>query len=267
MTVWRDSSVSTDVITYSLDTAAQVLTVKGANSVVLVKDFASGDLGIGVPVAPAPSPPPATSFDKDLSSSTQPSVFWPAASIETDAAQANHLFNFNNWYVGSYADMVLVNAKGNNDWIEGGAGANTNLKLIKAGSGDDQIYASTTQTLADAVAAQEVAVATGRSDLLLDGGFGNDSVFGAAGDDALFGGDGADTIVGGAGTDVIFSDGDSGLQYSELNQQSTAGFRWVADDQTLDIAAHSLSGHRVMAFGRVPAMAGNDGRFHVEQRA
>ncbi len=267
MTVWRDGSVATDPITYSLNAASHELTVKGADSVVLVKDFASGDLGIVVPAAAALPPPPATSFDKDFSSIAQPSVFWPAASIETDAAQANHLVNFNNWNVGNYTDMVFINAKDNNDWIEGGAGANTNLKLIKAGSGDDQIYASTTQTLADAVAAQEVAVATGRSDLLLDGGFGNDSVFGAAGDDAIFGGDGTDTIVGGAGSDVIFSDGDSGLQYSELNQQSTAGFRWVADDQTLDIAAHSLSGHRVMAFGRVPAMAGNDGRFHVEQRA
>ncbi|MDL2336357.1 MAG: hypothetical protein QFE16_00800 [Pseudomonadota bacterium] len=169
--------------------------------------------------------------------------------------------------VGSYADMLSVNAKGNDDWIKGGAGTNTNLKLIKAGSGNDQFYASTTQALADAVAAQDVAVATGRSDLLLDGGFGNDWVFGAAGDDALFGGDGGDTIVGGASSDVIFSDGDSGLQYPELNPQSTSGFRWVAGDQKLAIAAHSLSGHRVMAIGRVPAMAGNDGRFHVEQRA
>ncbi|MEI2677286.1 MAG: hypothetical protein V9G29_05165 [Burkholderiaceae bacterium] len=228
MTVWRDGSVATDPITYSLNTASHELTVKGANSVVLVKDFASGDLGIVVPAAAALPPPPATSFDKDFSSIAQPSVFWPAASIETDAAQANHLVNFNNWNVGNYSDMVFINAKDNNDWIEGGAGANANLKLIKAGSGDDRVYASTTQTLADAVAAQELAVATGRSDLLLDGGFGNDSVFGAAGDDALFGGDGADTIAGGAGTDVIFSDGDSGLQDSELNQQSTAGFRWVA---------------------------------------
>ncbi|MEI2677291.1 MAG: calcium-binding protein [Burkholderiaceae bacterium] len=228
VTEWRDSSVATDPITYSLNTASHELTVKGANSVVLVKDFASGDLGIVVPAAAALPPPPATSFDKDFSSIAQPSVFWPAASIETDAAQANHLLNFNNWNVGNYTDMVFINAKDNNDWIEGGAGANANLKLIKAGSGDDRVYASTTQTLADAVAAQELAVATGRSDLLLDGGFGNDSVFGAAGDDAIFGGDGTDTIVGGAGSDAIFSDGDSGIQYPELNRQSTSGFRWVA---------------------------------------
>ncbi|MFM9917894.1 MAG: hypothetical protein ACKVOX_19000 [Rhizobacter sp.] len=75
-------------------------------------------------------------------------------------------------------DMLNIDAKAKNEWIEGGAGVNTNLKLIKAGSGDDQVYASTTQTLADAVAAQEGAVATGRSDLLLDCGFANDSVFG-----------------------------------------------------------------------------------------
>ena len=230
VTVWRDSSVATDPITYSLDTNAQVLTVKGADSVVRVKDFVSGDLGIGVPAAPALPPPPATSSFQDFAqASAQPLVSWPAGEWTNPAsAQANHLVNFNNWFVGSYADLLSVDAKGSNDWIEGGAGANTNLKLIKAGSGDDQVYATTTQTLANAVAAQEVAVATGRSDLLLDGGFGADSVFGAAGDDALFGGDGADTIVGGAGSDVIFSDGDSGLQYPELTPQSTTGFRWVA---------------------------------------
>jgi Ca2+-binding RTX toxin-like protein len=97
------------------------------------------------------------------------------------------------------------------------------------------------------VAAREVAVATRRSDLLLDGGFGDDSVFGAAGDDALFGGDGIDTIVGGAGTDVIFSDGDSGLQYPELTPQSTTGFRWVA--------GRNAGGSRIY-FNRPPLTAG-----------
>ncbi|MFM9917892.1 MAG: calcium-binding protein, partial [Rhizobacter sp.] len=226
VTEWRDSSVAGDVITYSLDSAAQVLTVTGAHSVVRVRDFVSGDLGISAPVAPAPPPPPATSAFNDFAQVTAtPSVAWRDTATP---GVANHLVNFSNWYTGSYANLLGISSQAGNDWIEGGAGANTNLKLIKAGSGDDQVYASTTQTLADAVAAQDVAVATGRSDLLLDGGFGNDSVFGAAGDDALFGGDGSDTIVGGAGNDVIFSDGDSGLQYPELNPQATTGFRWVA---------------------------------------
>ena len=124
-----------------------------------------------------------------------------------------------NGIVGNHTDMLGIDAKGNNDWI-------------KAGSRDDLVDTRTTQTLADAAAAQELAVASGRSDLLLDGGFGINSMFGAAGDDALFGGDGTDTILGGAGSDVIFSDGDSGLQYSELNQQSTASFRWFAGSNT-----------------------------------
>ncbi|MDL2336355.1 MAG: hypothetical protein QFE16_00790 [Pseudomonadota bacterium] len=124
VTEWRDSSVVTDVITYSLDTASHVLTVKGAHSIVLVKDFASGDLGIGVPAAPAPPPPPATSSFNDFSlSAAQPSVSWPTGEWTNPAsAQANHLVNFNDWYVGSYPNLLSIDAKANDDWIEGGAG-------------------------------------------------------------------------------------------------------------------------------------------------
>ena len=100
-----------------------------------------------------------------------------------------------NGIVGSYTDMLGIDAKGNSDWI-------------KAGSGDDQVDARTTQTLADAVAAQELAVASGRSDLLLDGGSGDDSVF------------------GGAGRAVIFSDGESGRRFADAD----AEFKWVAGD-------------------------------------
>jgi Ca2+-binding RTX toxin-like protein len=262
VTVWQDSSVTTDPITYSLDTTSQVLTIKGAHSIVLVKDFVDSDLGISVPAAPPAPPPPTTTAAGDLSANT--SYGWRDDGFAAiPAGSAEHIFNFNIWHVTPEVGVLTIDARGGNDWIEGGAGVSGLPLQITAGSGNDQVYATTTQTLAVALAAQDVAVATGRSDLLLDGGSGDDSVFGGAGDDALFGGDGADTIVGGAGRDVIFSDGDSGRRFADAG----AGFKWVAGDQKLAIAAHSLSGHRVMAFGRVPAMAGNDGRFHVEQRA
>ena len=63
-----------------------------------------------------------------------------------------------NGLVGIYADMLGIEAKGDNDWI-------------KAGRGDDRVYASTAQTLGDALAA-------GRSNWLLNGGYVNDPVFG-----------------------------------------------------------------------------------------
>ncbi|MDL2336353.1 MAG: calcium-binding protein, partial [Pseudomonadota bacterium] len=225
VTEWQDSSVTTDPITYSLDTTSQVLTIKGAHSTVLVKDFVSTDLGISVPAAPPAPPPPTTTADGNLSANT--SYGWRDDGFAAiPAGSAEHLFNFNTWHVTPEVGLLTIDARGGNDWIEGGAGVSGLPLQITAGSGNDQVYATTTQTLAAALAAQDVAMATGRSDLLLDGGSGDDRVFGGAGDDALFGGDGADTLVGGAGRDVIFSDGDSGRRFADAG----AGFKWVAGD-------------------------------------
>ena len=225
MTVWQDGSISTAPITYSFNTISATLTIQGAGSVVLIKDFSSGDLGITVPAAsPAPSPPAANPI-RDLS--TYASYGWRDDGFaSTPAGSADRIVNFNGWHKTPEAGLLTIDSRGGNDWIEGGSGVSGMALQVNAGSGNDQVYATALQTLPAALTTQDAAVASGRSDLLLDGGVGDDSVFGGAGDDALFGGNGADTLVGGAGRDVIFSDGDSGSRFSS----PAAGFKWVAGD-------------------------------------
>ena len=75
VTVWTDSTQAGSPITYIHDAARRELTVEGAGSFVLVKDFDNDELGISVPVAPAPTPPPTPNADIDLSTSYGRNVF------------------------------------------------------------------------------------------------------------------------------------------------------------------------------------------------
>ncbi len=226
--VWVDRSNPAAVVTYLYDALRSELTVAASGSTVIVKDFQAGDLGIAIPVG-LPQTPLVTVDLRDLA--TEPATTDPRYGYQwyedfSGTGQTNHFTNFN-------ATGYPVFARAGNDWLEGGTATPVSKTRRYGGSGDDRIYAGTTQTLAEAVAAQEAAAPTGRSDLLLDGGTGNDQVFGGASDDALFGGEGDDTLVGGAGNDVIYSDGDAGtsfLPYGSYSPVAPYGNRWVGGD-------------------------------------
>lgn len=66
-----------------------------------------------------------------------------------------------------------ADAHGGNDWIDGGAITNVNLKSIDAGNKGDHVRNGIAPTLAGDVSVQDVTVTAGRSDPLLDGGCGN----------------------------------------------------------------------------------------------
>ncbi len=228
--VWRDTSnASAGTITYSLNTATHELTVRGDGSTVRVLDFESGDLGIAAS-ASAPAGPANTTLFADLGGGAY-SGGWRDDGFGAPAGVSEHLIHFNQAQTAFGPTSLRIDTRGGDDWIEGGAGISAVPLHVTAGSGDDAIYAGSTQTLAELLTIQDATAASGRSDLLLDGGADDDRVFGGAGDDALFGGDGNDTLAGGAGRDVIFSDGDSGQRLADASDGFTSA-RWVAGDNT-----------------------------------
>ena len=243
--VWRDRSDGAGTVTYSLNTATHELTVRGGGSTVRVLDFEAGDLGIGAS-ASEPAAPVDTAVFADLGDGAHGGG-WRDDGFDGPAGVAEHLIHFNQAQTSFVPVSLRIDTRGGNDWIEGGAGVGAVPLHITAGSGDDNLYAGSTQTLAELLAAQDSAAASGRSDLLLDGGADDDRVFGGAGDDALFGGDGNDTLAGGAGRDVIFSDGDSGQRLADARDGFTSA-RWVAGDNT---ASATLYFNGYASFGTI----------------
>jgi Ca2+-binding RTX toxin-like protein len=245
VTTWQDRSTPGEAITYSLNAATHELSIRGANSTVVVKDFEASDLGISVPGDAAGAAAGTTVF-ADLSSGDH-SGGWRDGGFEAPPGSAEHLINFNQAQPLAVPAFFTIDTRGGDDWIEGGAGISGVPLHITAGSGNDRIYAGLTQTLTQALATLDTVAASGRSDLLLDGGAGDDSVFGGASDDALFGSNGDDTLVGGAGRDVIFSDGDSGQKLAGWREGLT-NQRWVAGDNTLGATLY-FNGYA--RFGRI----------------
>ena len=227
--VWRDRSNDAGTVTYSLNTATHELTVRGGGSTVRVLDFEPGDLGLGASGS-EPAAPVDTAVFADLGDGAH-SGGWRDDGFDAPAGLAEHLIHFNQAQTAFAPVSLRIDTRGGDDWIEGGAGVGAVPLHITAGSGNDNLYAGATQTLAELLAEQDATAASGRSDLLLDGGADDDRVFGGAGDDALFGGDGNDTLAGGAGRDVIFSDGDSGQRLADARDGFTSA-RWVAGDNT-----------------------------------
>lgn len=245
VTIWQDRSQPGEAITYSLNAATHELSIRGANSTVVVKDFEAADLGINVPGDDLGAADGTTVF-ADLGSGAY-SGGWRDGGFDAPAGSAEHLINFNQAQPLAVPAFFSIDTRGGNDWIEGGAGISGVPLHITAGSGNDRVYAGLMQTLTQALAAQDTVAASGRSDLLLDGGAGDDSVFGGASDDALFGGNGDDTLVGGAGRDVIFSDGDSGQRLAGW-QEGITNQRWVAGDNA---AGSTLYFNGYARFGRI----------------
>ena len=253
VTIWQDRSEPGEAITYSLNAATHELSIRGANSTVVVRDFEASDLGISVPGDAAGAAAGTTVF-ADLSSGDY-SGGWRDGGFDAPAGSAEHLINFNQAQPLAVPAFYKIDTRGGDDWIEGGAGISGVPLHITSGSGNDRIYAGLTQTLTQALSTQDTVAASGRSDLLLDGGAGDDSVFGGASDDALFGGDGNDTLVGGAGRDVIFSDGDSGQKLADWRAGVT-NQRWVAGDNA---AGSTLYFNGYVRFGRIDYGSGDSG--------
>lgn len=104
--------------------------------------------------------------------------------------------------------IVADQTTGENDWITGGAGADT----IHAGSGDDRADGNSdsgSDTDPDTVwggLGVDLVLGGGGNDTLA-GDEGGDTIDGQDGDDVISGGDGGDTIRGGKGADRIAGDG------------------------------------------------------------
>lgn len=244
VTVWIDSSQVATPVTYIHDAVNRELTLVGAGSSVRVRDFDSGELGILVPVAPAPppAPTPATSFDLSTAAGRNQ---W---SLSGTLPQTDNwrVFNANSLTTGS-----LLTAQGN-DVIVGGAASITRQTFLSSGAGNDRVYSGTEQTLAEAIAAGEVQVATGRSVYMLAGDIGDDWIVGAGDDDALFGGKGNDTLIGGSGSDVIFADGNNDYAFSVDGGTGTAS--WIAgvNDAATDQQRQLRLATAVAAIGTTP---------------
>ena len=100
------------------------------------------------------------------------------------------------WYPQGYINSGFQNYGGNgNDVINGGGGQD----VILVGNGNNQIYATTQITLADALKAQQSASATRKQGDFIAVGDGNNTIVGGNGNDAIFIGTGNNIIVCGAG--------------------------------------------------------------------
>lgn len=201
-TVWLDDSNASQPIRYSLNTLTSELTIAGAGSSVVVKSFASGDLGINVPAA-APQAPLVAQRTFDLGTSAGRTAL---AALTLEQRDAN--LRLDN---AVFADGSYLNVSGNagNDTITGGAAISPSGAILNGGGGNDRIWAGVETTLQAAIAAGETGAGNGRATLMLAGNQGDDTLVGGAGDDVLFGGTGDDTLVGGAGADIILADGDN----------------------------------------------------------
>ncbi|WP_161974657.1 putative Ig domain-containing protein [Piscinibacter terrae] len=207
--LWLDKSVPADLVSYQFNASTGELTVTASGSTVVIKDFQDGDLGLHIPVpAPAPAPPPGGTPTIDVAG------LKGTVAGSGDITTPEYFINANQLGSSSGAPGFPARvvgelfARGGNDTIQGGLSNPSNPIIISAGSGNDHVFAGSLRSLDVALA--DTTPANGQSNLMVDGGSGNDEIQGSAGDDAIFGGDGNDTLVGGAGRDVIFSDGDSG---------------------------------------------------------
>ena len=200
--VWLDNSNTAQPIRYSLNTTTQELTITGAGSSVIVKNFKSGDLGIAIPATSTPTVL-VTQRTFDLSTNGAVTLLESLTSEQRNAG-----LRLDN---AVFADGRYLGQRGGagNDIITGGLATAPVGTILNGLGGDDRLWAGAEGTLQTAIAAGETAAPNGSATLMLAGGEGNDQVVGAAGDDVLFGGTGDDTLVGGSGNDIILADGDN----------------------------------------------------------
>ncbi len=97
-----------------------------------------------------------------------------------------------------------------NDVVEGGSGAD----VLTGDDGADRIYGDKEVDIPEAIAAGEIAMASGLAGEFMHGNHGDDQLVAGADNDFLAGGDGSDLLVGGAGDDHIEGDKNYGFFYS-----------------------------------------------------
>ena len=267
LTVWVDDSVAASPITYVHDTLRGELAISGSGSTVLVRDFASGDLGIAVPGEPAPRPVPATVQLIDFANTS--GLVSRLSDWNRSGLPAATFINISaGWY--------RVEGGRNGDVLVGGSvlapGEHTfgGIELVGR-AGDDHLYAVAEQTEAQALAGTP-ALPPGPTAVegpMLDGGQGDDFIVGSASDDLSFGGAGDDRIITGDGNDMVLSDGDLGPTFntaaefgqapSVMTGGNSAGldggalnWRWLRGvsqkEYLLDVVAHpgySLDGYSI----------------------
>ncbi len=233
-TVWLDDSNASRPIRYSLNSSTQELTITGAGSTVIVKNFTSGDLGISVPAATPPAVVPSQ-FTFDLSTSAGRTAL---AALTPEQSNAN--LRVNN---AVFADARYLSTSGGagDDTITGGGALSPAGTILNGGAGSDRIWAATETTLDAAIAAGETATPNGSATLMLAGNEGDDQLVGDAGDDVLFGGTGDDTLIGGAGADIILADGDNASYQSDdaVGAWSSGGNIFEGPDRWLRMRVHS----------------------------
>jgi len=96
----------------------------------------------------------------------------------------------------------IVEAGAGNDRIQGGDGGD----IIDGGAGDDTLYGQEAQTIADALAAGSSHEGNGLKGDWIAGGSGQDTLIGTDANDVLTGGGGQDLLIGGVGDDDIMGD-------------------------------------------------------------
>ncbi|WP_272947467.1 calcium-binding protein, partial [Variovorax sp. JS1663] len=221
-TVWHDDSNPAQPIRYSLNTLSKELTITGAGSTVVIRNFSDSDLGISVP---APTPPvvvvPRHTFDLSTSADRTALAALTPEQYNADLRLENAVF--------ADGRYLSVSGAAGDDTITGGAANSPFGTILNGGGGDDRLWAGLETTLDAAIATGEAATANGSATLMLAGNEGDDQLIGAAGDDVLFGGTGDDTLVGGAGADIILADGDNASYQSD-----DAVTAWSSGSNTAD---------------------------------
>ncbi|SDJ80539.1 calcium-binding protein [Variovorax sp. OV700] len=258
--IWQSEDKRFTYTTSADSSSTVTLSISGAGVNIVVKSFASGNLGINLPESLSPTEPQTSRLIRGDLQPVDPVAYDDLGNVLTTSAvapdRADALYDGagNDEIIsGGGADLVFA-FRGGDDWIktgagrdgvEGGAGAD----LIELGTerdvgfgfdGNDRMYADIFKPIEE-VLAQSVAESDAQSDLM-EGSAGDDTLVGDAGNDALFGGSDRDLLVGGAGDDNMFGDMNAGpvnyavWQIARLPQYNPDGSPngWVAEFTGID---------------------------------
>ena len=219
----------------------------------------TAQLGITLQGAAAPLAPPVAANTFDLSTKTGANTLLLADSPNSTSnlliQNAGAALNWGTPGQPAWSSSSVRSGAGA-DVIEGGSLNAVSNVVLAGGAGNDQIYANTTLTLADAIARGDnpATVALDSSRYALDGGAGADQIIGSDARDVIFGGAGDDTIVGGAGGDIIIADGNvgGGLKVGSFVAPLTQGFIVDGPATSVGNTATLRTDHTGIAVGYTP---------------
>ncbi len=237
--VWQDQEHGIVYKQVNLPDGSKNLLISDlSGSVVEIKGWSAGELGIrlGGGTAPMASPLPTTSTS--ISGDLKPLDSDPAASgtqisydslgnaivgSEADPNRADTLYDTsgNDLMLGMGGNDDLLAERGGDDILDGGAGddkliayAGNNVLIGGAGSdilsalvGSNQLFGGERITdLAGYIQQAETQEGSGEQGDWLSGASGTDTLVGDTGNDVILGGGGEDLIIGGAGNDYLQGD-------------------------------------------------------------